>query len=93
MNNISRRTNNTSCPKFESFVLNNAATGDISNDRIKTCYICKNNGWPHEAITFEKILGRVLSDGSNEIRGWTIRDYFTGQIHRHRGNKLKRGGI
>lgn len=92
MNNIEILTNNVSVSdpprrKFEDFMVKNAAAGDISNDKIKRCYICRNNGWPHEPITFEKILGRVLSDGSNETRGWIVRDYFTGQIHHHRSNK------
>jgi hypothetical protein len=65
----------------------NAAAGDTPNEKIKRCYVCKNSGWPHEAIAFERVLGRVLSDGNNETKGWIIRDYFTGQIHRHRSNK------
>lgn len=89
MDNIIRRTNNPLVsPKYlEGGMLKNAASGNISNDRIKTCYICKDNGWSHEVITFERVLGRILSDGHNETKGWIVRDYFTGQIHRHRSNK------
>ena len=94
MNNIIRRTNNplASPSKYlEGCVLKNAASSNIFNDRIKTCDVCKNNGYPHEAIMFEKVLGRVLSHGSYETKSWIIRDYFTGQIHCHRSSKLKKG--
>lgn len=92
MNNIDCRINNVNAlashTKYDRvFLTKNAAGGDVSNDKIKICYICKDNGWPHEAIAFERVLGRVLSDGHNETRGWIVRDYFTGQIHRHRSNK------
>jgi hypothetical protein len=56
MDNIESPTNNVnvSDPYHKKYdkviVLKNAAAGDVSNDRIKTCYICKNNGWPHEAL-------------------------------------------
>jgi hypothetical protein len=61
-----------------------AAAGELNNDQIKKCSICRSNGWLREAITFEPNKGRVKSDGSNEINGWIVRDYFTGQIHQHK---------
>jgi hypothetical protein len=93
MDSIEDRTNNVSVldsqHKTKVIGVKSAAAGDVSNDRIKTCYICKNNGWPHEAIAFERVLGRVLSDGYNETRGWIVRDYFTGQVHCHRSCRQK----
>ena len=49
------------------------AAGDVNNDQIKRCYICLDNGFPHEAITFHKVNGRVLSSGGgggggNEVK-------------------------
>jgi hypothetical protein len=61
-----------------------AAAGDVNNEHIKRCYICKDNGWPREAIEFQKVDGRVKSDGTNEVKAWIIRDYFTGRIHEHK---------
>jgi hypothetical protein len=89
MDNIEEPSNNVNVldPHHKIIAVKNAAAGDLPNEKIKICYICKNNGWSHEAITFERVLGRVLSDGHNETKGWIVRDYFTGQIHRHRSNK------
>ena len=93
MNNIECPINNVnvsaSSHKYENLLDKKLAGGDLSNDKIKICYICKDNGWPHEAIAFERVLGRVLSDGRNETKGWIVRDYFTGQIHHHRSNRQK----
>jgi hypothetical protein len=64
--------------------LRSAAAGDLNNDRIKCCDVCKTNGWPREPIMFEKIPGRVLGDGTNETKSWQVRDYFTGFEHIHK---------
>jgi hypothetical protein len=65
-----------------------AAAGDVNNEHIKRCYICKDNGWPREAIEFQKVNGRVKSDGTNEVKAWIIRDYFTGHIHEHKEPRI-----
>lgn len=94
MNNIESPSNNTNIldphrKKSRVIVLKSESVGDITNERIKTCCICKDNGWSHDAITFERVLGKVLSGGRNEPKGWIIRDYSTGQVHSHRSNKQK----
>jgi hypothetical protein len=61
-----------------------AAAGDVNNDQIKRCRICKDNGWPREGIEFQKVNGRCRSDGTNDIKKWIVKDYFTGQIHQHK---------
>lgn len=66
------------------------AAGDLANEKVPHCYTCQNRGYPHEAITIEKIKGRPLSDGTNEILGYKIMDYFTGSPHQH---KQQRGGV
>ena len=65
-----------------------AAAGDRNNDKIITCNICRNNGFPREAIDFQKVSGRVLSDGTNEVKGWVIRDYFSGNKHVHKQRRV-----
>ena len=60
-----------------------AAAGDLQNDQVICYKICMSNGFPHEPITFQKVNGRVLSDGSNEVKVWTVLDYFTNSIHEH----------
>jgi hypothetical protein len=62
----------------------NAAAGDLPNGRVKFCYTCKNRGYPHEAIEFENIPGRLRADGTNEVAGWQLRNYFDGLLHEHR---------
>jgi hypothetical protein len=91
MDNIGRPFNNVNVldPRLKVIVLKCAAADDLPNEKIKKCYICKNKGWPHESITFGKVNGMLLSTCSNETRGWIVRDYFIGQIHRHRSNKQK----
>ena len=61
-----------------------AAAGDKPNDKIVPCRICKFNGFPHEPISFSKVNGRVLSDGTNEVKKWIVKDYFSGNIHEHK---------
>jgi hypothetical protein len=62
-----------------------AAAGDTSNERLKVCYICKANGFPHEAIEFRKINnGRIRNDGSFEYQKYEVLNYFTGRKHEHR---------
>jgi hypothetical protein len=56
--------------QMEKLKLYAAASGDLPNDQVKTCYVCKRNGYPHEAISLEKIIGRTLSNGTNEAIGW-----------------------
>jgi hypothetical protein len=64
-----------------------AAAGDKDNDKVRHCYTCKKNGYPHEAIEFVKIQGRILNDGTNEVGGWKLKDYFTGRPHQHKTTK------
>jgi len=90
MDNLEKPSNNVNVldSHHRIIAVKNAAVGDLPNEKIKFCYICKNNGWPHEAITFERVLGKELSDGHNETTGWIVRDYFSGQVHSHRsGNR------
>lgn len=61
-----------------------AAIGDLSNEKIKTCDICRKNDFPHEPITFERITGRMLSNCSNETIGWKLKNYVTDRPHEHR---------
>jgi hypothetical protein len=59
--------------------------GSISNDKIQTCRICKENGFPHESIVFKPSKGRILSDGTTQVTQWSVYDYFKSwQHHRHR---------
>lgn len=62
--------------------------GDLNNDQLKFCYVCKDRGFPHEVIDFKKqVTGRHVrsDDGSLEVnKQWILTDYFTGRIHQHR---------
>jgi hypothetical protein len=69
--------------KHRHFILN-GASGDLHNDEVRFCYTCRNRGWPHEAIEFEKINGRLRNDGSYEALGWRLRNYFDGREHQHK---------
>jgi hypothetical protein len=71
-------------PLDQSVELYAAAAGDLPNHQVKTCYVCKRNGYPHEAISLEKIIGRTLSNGTNEVVGWKLNDYFSGRLHQHK---------
>jgi hypothetical protein len=64
--------------------LRTAAAGDLNNDKIKCCNICRTNGWPHEPVTFTKVPGRTLSDGTNEVKKWTVTNYYDGRQHSHK---------
>jgi hypothetical protein len=64
--------------------IRSAAAGDLNNDKITCCKICRSNGWPHEPIQFEKVPGRVLSDGTNEVARWHVKNYYDGRPHSHR---------
>jgi hypothetical protein len=68
-----------------------AAAGDLDNEKVRFCYTCKNKGYPHEAITLEKVNGRVLSDGKNEVVEWKLKDYFTGRHHQHKQQQQQYG--
>jgi hypothetical protein len=68
----------------DGFVLRGAAAGDFDNDKIKTCKVCKHNGFPHEPIKIEKIDGKVLADGTNEIAGYRLLDYYSDKEHTHK---------
>jgi hypothetical protein len=54
-----------------------AAAGDLPNDKVPNCHTCKKHGHPHEAVTFEKVNGRLRNDGTYETAYWKLRDYFT----------------
>lgn len=51
----------------DDFILHTAASGDLPNDKVPNCYTCKKHGHPHEAITFEKVNGRLRNDGTKSI--------------------------
>jgi hypothetical protein len=66
-----------------------AAAGDLSNDKVPYCCICKKQGYPHEPVKIQKIVGKVLSDGANEVLGYKLVDYITDRPHQHREPKKK----
>jgi hypothetical protein len=68
----------------KGFVFHGAATGDLSNDKIQTCRVCKNQGFPNEPITFQKISGTVLADGTTETVGYRVLDYHSNIEHTHK---------
>jgi hypothetical protein len=65
------------------------AKDDKNNDQVTNCRICASNGWPHEPIDFQQIQGRMLSDGTRETVGWKLKNYYTGQQHKHKEPKQK----
>ena len=66
------------------YIFRIAAAGDRNNDKITTCNICRQNGFPREAIEFQKVNGRIRSDGTNEVKQWIVRNYFDGNTHEHK---------
>jgi hypothetical protein len=74
----------TSIKTADGFVLRGAAAGDLDNDKIKTCKLCAHNGFPHEPIKIEKINGKVLANGTNEIAGYRLLDYYSDKEHTHK---------
>jgi hypothetical protein len=60
-----------------------AAVGDLANEKIKHCYLCKDHGHPHEVIEIHKINGRLRNDRTYDVQGHDIRDYYTGSPHQH----------
>jgi hypothetical protein len=50
-----------------------AAVGDLSNDKVKCCKICAENGWPRELIDFVKVNGKMRSDGTYEAAYWQLK--------------------
>jgi hypothetical protein len=61
-----------------------AAAGDLPNEKVKTCGVCANNGFVHEPIFFEPIKGRVLSDCTNEVKGYRVLNYSNNSQHEHK---------
>ncbi|MGB8033879.1 MAG: hypothetical protein WCF03_08670 [Nitrososphaeraceae archaeon] len=68
----------------DGFILYTAAAGDLPNEKVPNCHTCKKQGHPHEAVTFEKVNGRLCNDGTYEAAYWKLRDYFTGRPHQHK---------
>jgi hypothetical protein len=53
------------------------------------CYTCKNLGHPNERIKFKEKLGRILfDDGTSQIIGYKLVDYFTEEPHKHKEPKI-----
>jgi hypothetical protein len=66
-------------------IAHGAAVGDKNNENLTTCWTCKKNGFPHEAIDFRKISsGRTRNDGTFEYQKYELLNYFTGRKHEHR---------
>jgi len=61
-----------------------AAAGDLANEKVPNCHTCKKHGHPHEALSFEKVNGRLYNDGTYKAAYWKLRDYFTGRPHQHK---------
>jgi hypothetical protein len=61
-----------------------AAAGDLANEKVKHCYVCADRGYPHEAVEIHKTNGRLRNDGTYDIKGHEIRDYYTGRPHQHK---------
>jgi hypothetical protein len=67
------------------------AAGDKSNEQITCCRICARNGWPREPIDFQKVKGRLRSDGTFQAASWKLKDYFTGRQHQHKQRRAVEG--
>jgi hypothetical protein len=80
-------TTSSSNEDFKYNVAADAAAGDLSNDQVKYCYVCKDIGYPHEAIEIQKVNGRLRNDGTFEATSWTLKDYYTGEPHQHKSRK------
>jgi hypothetical protein len=78
------RTNGVNQGEGSELILRVAAAGDKSNDKVRFCYVCRDSGYPHEAIDFQKIPGRMLGNGTHETAGWILKDYTTGNRHVHK---------
>jgi hypothetical protein len=78
------RTNSVNQGEGREIILRVAAAGDKSNDKVRFCYVCRDRGYPHEAVDFQKIPGRMLGDGKRETVGWIVKDYITGNMHVHK---------
>jgi hypothetical protein len=77
---------------FSTEIEQHAATiGNLPNEQIKTCRICKVEGFPHEPIIIEKVPGRVLADGRNEIERYELKDYATELPHKHKYSRYYKG--
>jgi hypothetical protein len=61
-----------------------AAAGDKNNDDVTRCRVCTSRGFPSEPILFEKIPGRVLSDGTNEVKRYHVINYTDNSPHKHK---------
>ena len=76
---------------FNQQIAQHIASGTLDNDKLPLCRICKQNGFPHEPLRFEKVYGRIRSDGTNEAKQWILRDYFNGNRHVHRSKAGETG--
>jgi hypothetical protein len=74
-------------PTKKEKVLHGAAVGELPNDQVKKCYVCRDRGFPNEPIKIQKELGRALSDGTNEIVHYKLVDYITDRPHQHKEPK------
>jgi hypothetical protein len=54
--------------------------GSQLSEQIPVCWTCRNRGWPHESITFQK-----LPNGE-----YLKLDYFSGRAHIHKDRKEER---
>jgi hypothetical protein len=61
-----------------------AGVGDKNNDDVTRCEICVSKGFPNEPILFEKVPGRILTDGTNETKSYRVLDYVTNEEHEHK---------
>ena len=61
-----------------------AAVGELPNDKVKTCNVCRDRGYPHEPIKIEKEYGRVLSNGTNEVKAYRLINYYNDTPHEHK---------
>jgi hypothetical protein len=60
------------------------AAGDLPNDKVKNCHVCKDHGLPHESIEIHKVNGRLRSDGTYDVRRYDLIDYYTGRQHQYK---------
>lgn len=65
-------------------IIQHIASSTVDNDKLLLCRIRKQNGWPHEVMSFEKVNDGVLSDGTTEVKRWIVRNYFNGSKHKHK---------
>lgn len=61
-----------------------ASIGQKNNDDVARCKICSEKGFPNESILFEKIPGRILSNGTNEVKNYRVLNYTDNSKHEHK---------